>query len=104
MFLNQLPEYRLVPVPFQGILKIESSEAISVVGLRGRYNERGDFLIATTPPFDDAPLGTNSQVVFPHFAEGGGYETQFILVGPSRSNGALTLYSQSGQTLGPVSH
>jgi len=104
MFLNQLPQYRLMPVSFQGILKIESSATISVVGLRGRYNERGDFLIATTPPFDDVPPGANPQVVFPHFAEGGGYETQFILVGSWRSTGALTLYSQSGQSLGPVSH
>jgi hypothetical protein len=104
MFLDQLPEYRLMPEPFQGILKIESSETISVVGLRGRYNERGDFLIATTPPFDDALPGVNRQVVFPHFAEGGGYQTQFILASSQRSTGALTLYSQSGQTLGAVSH
>jgi sugar lactone lactonase YvrE len=104
MFLNQVPEYRVMPKPFQGILKIESSAAISVAGLRGRYNERGDFLIATTAPFDDVEPGANPQIIFPHFAEGAGYETQFILVGSWRSTGALTLYSQSGQTLGPVTH
>jgi len=34
----------------QGFLKVTATAPISVTGVRGRYNERKDFLITTTPP------------------------------------------------------
>src|SRR5262249_38590898 len=56
MFLRQIPGFTLLPDPFQGVLRVStvSSAGISVVGLRGRYNERGDFLITTTPPTNES--------------------------------------------------
>jgi hypothetical protein len=50
-----------------------------VVGLRGRYNERSDFLISTTSPSSEAAPAP-AQSVFPFFADGGGYTTQFVLL------------------------
>src|SRR5205814_10328605 len=47
-FLNQIAGLSSIQLPFQGVLRISSSTPISVAGLRGRYNERKDFLMTTT--------------------------------------------------------
>lgn len=104
MFLSQLPGFSTLPSPFQGVLRIStlSSGAISVIGLRGRYNERRDFLLATTPAVNESIIGPSGDTLFPYLAEGGGYTTQFILSGTpdSRSSsGWLRFYSQSGVPL-----
>src|SRR5262249_53929164 len=44
--------------PFHGFLKFTASAPIGVTGLRTRYNQRNDFLIATTPARDDNQLIT----------------------------------------------
>ena len=51
---------------------------VSVIGLRGSYNERGDFLITTTPaaPEDTRPDLTPRYIA--HVVDGGGYSTQFV--------------------------
>src|SRR5262245_20091181 len=52
-FLTQIPGFESIQAPFQGVLRVSSTSSpagIAVVGLRGRYNERGDFLITTTQP------------------------------------------------------
>jgi hypothetical protein len=71
--------------------------------LLARYNERGDFLITTTPPFPENQP-TTSELVFPHFVDGGGYETKFILLnGQSQqaSAGVLVFHPQSGAAILP---
>ena len=71
---------------------ITSAASISVVGLRGRYNERSDFLITTTPPVSEAAAPSSSPLFFPHIAASGGFTAQFILIKcpvrrhPARSN------------------
>jgi hypothetical protein len=73
-----------------------------VVGLRGRYNERDDFLITTTQPSDETRAASISDQYFPHLADGGGYTTQFILFNGSSdqsSSGLLRFFTQSGQSL-----
>src|SRR5438045_3764267 len=49
-FLNQLAVFQNLCLPIQGLLRISSALPIAAVGLRSRTNERGDFLITTTPP------------------------------------------------------
>ena len=53
MFLNQISGSGNLQLPFQGTLRVLSdpSQNMAIVGLRGRYNERGDFLI-TIPHVD----------------------------------------------------
>jgi hypothetical protein len=72
-----------------------------VLGLRSRRNERGDFLVTTTPPVaENSP--TTPELFFPHFADGGGYSTQFILFSAgSRAslNGTIRFLTQTGQAL-----
>jgi len=103
VFLSQIPGFDTLTTPFQGVLRVSrsSSEGISVIGIRGRYNERADFLITTTQPTDESrpPVGPQ---FFPHFADGGGYTTQFILFNGGAdhaSSGSLPFFSQSGQPI-----
>ena len=105
MFVSQIPGFASLPNPFQGVLRITSTTApagISVIGLRGRYNERGDFLITTTPPANEAAPAPTSELFFPHLADGGGYRTQFVLFNggiDQVSTGVLRFFGQAGQTL-----
>jgi hypothetical protein len=102
MFLNQISGFVSLQTPFQGVLRVSSAASISVAGLRSRYNERGDFLITTTPSVNEASLSSTAPLYFSHLADGGGYTTQFILfsgqAGQS-SSGSLQLFTQSGNPL-----
>jgi len=84
-----------LPEQFQGLVRLTSSSPIVVNGLRGRYNERGDFLTTTTPPWNEATAPSNAETVFPHIVDGGGYSTQLILLGPSVA-GKLWFLSKDG--------
>jgi len=64
---------------------------ISVVGLRGRYNERGDFLITTTPAVAEDTVPDTSPLYFPHIVDGGGYTTQFVLFGATAQSVSTSL-------------
>jgi hypothetical protein len=104
MFLNQIQGFNNLPNPFQGVLRVSTSSAggMSVIGIRGRYNERGDFLITTTQAIDETRPASTTEQFFPHFADGGGYTTQFILFNGSAdqaSSGSLRFFTQSGQPL-----
>ncbi len=98
-FLSEVPAFASLPNVFQGVLRISSSTPIAVVGLRGRYNERRDFLITTTPPADEAKTGLPADLFLPQVVDGGGYTTQFVLFSrqaASASTGFLTLFSADG--------
>ena len=101
-FLDEVQGFGSLQTPFQGVLRVSSSASISVMGLRGRNNERNDFLITTIPSVNEAAPASNGPVYFPHIADSGGYTTQFILFSGqpgSSSAGAIQLFSQSGTTL-----
>src|SRR5262245_52983343 len=100
-FLGDIFASTVLPSPLQGVLKITApAPGVSVVGLRGRYNERGDFLITTTPPSTETvPSGLSSTYVFPEVVNGGGYSTQFLLFSRSAgqtTNGRLVFADQDG--------
>jgi hypothetical protein len=100
-FLTELPGMQSLSLPIQGLLRITSTSPIAVVGLRSRTNERGDFLITTTPPVAES-TSSATELFFPHFADAGGYTTQFILFsnGATRSlKGTMRFFSQSGDPL-----
>jgi hypothetical protein len=102
LFLNQIPGFGSLPVPFGGILRLSSNTSISVVGLRGRYNERKEFLVTTTPPVNESTVASTGPLYFPHIADGGGFTTQFILFSAQpgqSSNGTMQFFSQSGGAL-----
>lgn len=100
-FLSELPGFKTFSVPIQGLLRITSTAPVAVVGLRSRTNERGDFLITTTPPVPESGSAA-AELFFPEFADAGGYTTQFILFSTgSRGSikGTLRFFSQSGEPL-----
>jgi hypothetical protein len=79
-FIDEL--FPNVSLPIKGVLRVSSSAAgasLAVAELRGRYNERDDFLMSTTPPTDENAKAPTTALVFPHIVNGGGFTTQFIL-------------------------
>jgi hypothetical protein len=107
VFLNEMASFENIQIPFKGFLRINdspyvTSPAIEVVGIRGRYNERGDFLItATTPTAESVLPQSSTPVMFPYFVDGGGYTTQFVLFNGSGqgSTGSLNFVGPQGSPL-----
>jgi len=100
LFLKEIPAFADLPDSFRGVLRISTpnSGGLVAVALRGRYNERGDFLISSTPPSSEST--SVGERIFPHLANGGGYSTQIVLfTSDPTSTGQLLFYSRSGQPL-----
>jgi hypothetical protein len=88
-----------LPVEFTGILDIGSITPFAALTLRSLYNENGDFLL-TTFPVADMNRTAPSPIVFPQIADGGGYITQFILLGDGiASNATISYYDENGVPL-----
>ena len=89
-----------VALPFEGLVRIvTNTPGVAAVGLRSRYNERSDFLITTTPPVDEARPSSSAEFDFPHFVNGGGYTTQFILFSGTAGQtgtGTISFFGQDG--------
>jgi hypothetical protein len=99
-FLHDL--FPSLALPFTGVLRMSSFSSIGVMTLLTRYNERGDFLMATTPASNEASPSNTGEILFPFIADGGGFTTQFILfsgVAGQISTGELSLIGQQGQPL-----
>jgi hypothetical protein len=100
-FLNEF--FPNIAQPFQGILRISTSgTAVSVVALRQRNNERGDYLITTTPPTLETGTASAAARSFPHFVNGDGYTTQFVLFSGTAgqtATGTMRFYTQGGASL-----
>jgi hypothetical protein len=84
----------------EGILRITTDlSSIAVVGLRGRINERGHFLMTTTAPTLEGDASTTAERLFPHLVDGGGWTTQFILFSGTAgqtSGGTLNFVTTGG--------
>ena len=102
LFLREIPAFAGLPSSFRGVLRIraDGNGAISMIALRGRYNERNDFLVSTFPVVEEG-VPAPGRLIFPHLADGGGYTTEFILFGTSQdsASGTLLLRKQSGNPL-----
>jgi sugar lactone lactonase YvrE len=99
-FLNEIPGLNVVPLPYQGVLSAKSSAPFSMIGIRGRYNERGDFLASTTLPIVANPLPSASVLFIPHFADSGGFSTEFVLYNANAAQGApgfITFFGDAGR-------
>jgi len=102
LFLNQIPGFENLPLPFKGVLRVSTANpTITVLGVRSRWNERGDYIFTTTPATNEnAPA--RAQLMFPHIVNGGGYSTQFIMFSGTSNQpayGGLQTFSQSGGSL-----
>jgi hypothetical protein len=92
-FINQLfPE---MPASFQGTANLTSATPVAAVALRGRYNERDDFLMTTTPPLNVLSSSPGA-LVFPEIDSGQGWGTQIIVFGTNGGTGRLYLMTSTG--------
>jgi hypothetical protein len=96
LFLSEIPGLASLTAPFQGVLRITSATPVAVTSLRGRTNQRREFLVTTTTPVDESAAIPGTELLFPHFAEGSGYNMQFVLFGRV-SSGTMYLFGRSGQ-------
>lgn len=96
-FLNQAPFS--APSSLTGTFTFSSNIPVSVVALRGRINERSEFLLTTLPVTDLSAAPSTAPIVFPHFAAGAGWTTQIVLVNPTDATltGGLEFRDPSGQ-------
>ena len=84
-FLDQDPFF--ADRGFRGTFSYTATLPVSVIVLRGLFNERAasEFLMSTLPVID-LSLGTRTGTqVIPHFAAGGGFTTQILLVNSTGS-------------------
>ena len=104
LFVDELPGGAALPLSFRGIVRATAvgGGSFSMIALRSRTNERGDFLMSSVMPQDDS-TGLPGDLYIPHFVTGGGYTTEFILIdkrsGSTPSLTTLSFFSQSGQPM-----
>jgi hypothetical protein len=78
-FLSQSPFS--ASASLRGTFTFTSTQPVGAIALRGFTNERSQFLLTTLPVA--ALSGTSSDIaILPHFADGGGWSTQVLLVNP----------------------
>jgi hypothetical protein len=88
-----------LPAAFTGVLDITSPTPFAALTMRSLANERNVFLLATFP-VADMTASAPSPIIFPQIADGGGYVTQFILLGTSgASSTTINLYGNDGTPL-----
>lgn len=78
-FFGQAP---VSGAPSTGTFTFSATTPISVIGIRGRVNERGDFLL-TPLPVTPLPFSSNGVVTIPIWGDGQGYTNQVILINPT---------------------
>ena len=95
-FLDQAPFNGVAPL--SGTFSFTSSVPVAVVALRGLTNERAEFLITTLAVADLTAPASTAPIVFPHFADGGGWTTQVVVVNPTESplTGTVQFLNPSG--------
>jgi hypothetical protein len=92
-----------LPAGFTGVLDISSSAPFAALTLRSLVNGRNEFLM-TTFPVADANRIAPSPIIFPQIADGGGYLTEFILLGTGgASSTILNIYGDDGKPLPLIS-
>jgi hypothetical protein len=97
-FLSESPFKVYAGDSFGGSFSFTSDVPVAVIALRGLTNERGEFLMSTVPVVNTAIDPGTSPVIVPHFADGGGWTTQILLVNPTDSavSGDVKFVDSSG--------
>ena len=91
-----------LPSNFSGMLRVTSTAEVAIVGLRLRYNRRGELKMTTTPPSIETDPPTMADRFFAHIVDSRGWSTQFILFSGTAgqaSSGTLSFIDASGQPL-----
>jgi hypothetical protein len=95
--LNEIPEFGAA-ASTQGIVRVwtESGEPLVMAGLRARYNERGDFLVAALPVMNEKESGNSTERILAMLVDGGGASTEIKFFPQLRRSGAGVVHMYSG--------
>jgi hypothetical protein len=97
--LSQIAPNFALPASFSGTgsLEVASSQPVSIVTLLLTVNQRGETLMTTTPVANLSAPATAAPLLFPQFAEGGGYTTSVLLLNTSSSGetGTIALFDSA---------
>ena len=99
-FIDEI--FESLPENFAGVLRVTSTADVTIVGLRLRYNNRGELKMTTTSPSNEMDPSTSQDRFFAHLADSVGWSTQFILFSGTagqNSSGTLSFIDASGQPL-----
>ena len=99
-FVSQISGLDQLPAALRGTVRISSPSPVSVVGLRGLYNKRNEFLVSALPAADENVRSVR-ELFFAHVVSGGGYATNLIFFNgtAASSSGTLQFFSKSGTEL-----
>ena len=89
-----------LPDNFSGVLRVTSTADVAIVGLRLRYNDRGELKMTTTPPSNETGAPTMADRFFAHIVDSAGWSTQFILFSGTAgqaSSGTLSFFDTAGE-------
>ena len=95
-FLNESPFS--VAGEFEGTFTFSGSVPLAAIAIRGRTNERSEFLMTTLPVIDLTAAISQNPVTIAHFASGGGWRTEVLLVNPSDNalSGVAQFFDDAG--------
>ena len=91
-----------LPDNFSGVLRVTSTANVAIVALRLRVNENNEIKVTTLAPSNEMDPSISEERFFAHFADSGGWSTQFILFSGTAgqaSSGTLRFIDASGQPL-----
>ncbi len=97
-FIDEL--FDSLPPNFSGVLRVTSTADVAIVGLRLRYNRRGELKMTTTPPSIETGPPTMADRFFAHIVDSRGWSTQFILFSGTAgqaSSGTLSFIDTAGE-------
>ena len=86
---------------FSGVLRVTSTAEVAIVGLRLRYNRRGELKMTTIPPSIETDPPTTADRFFAHIVDSRGWSTQFILFSGTAgqaSSGTLSFIDTAGES------
>src|SRR5207253_2441753 len=97
-FLNEVP---FSATPFAGTFTFNATAPVGVIALRTLVNERGEFLVFTQTVTPLPTALSSSAVIMGHFADGGGWRTQLLLVNTSdvAVTGTVQFFNEGTPTL-----
>ena len=89
-----------LPPNFSGVLRVTSTAEVAIVGLRLRYNRRGELKMTTIPPSIETDPPTTADRFFAHIVDSRGWSMQFILFSGTAgqaSSGTLSFIDTAGE-------
>jgi subtilisin family serine protease len=102
MLYELAPGFAL-PADFDGMgtLEITSDRPVSIFASRLTLNQAGNFLVSNSPVADLSAAPSSGTLFFPQVADGGGYQTTFILMNTSstQESGMLSFFENNGAPL-----